>query len=87
MAVNPLPTLFKLWGYLIYFWSNEGQEPIHVHIAKGTPKHNDTKVWVGPIVRLAHNKGDIPAKDLRRLLRFIAQNKEEIAEEWNRHFS
>ena len=86
-GVIPLPTLFKLWGYLIYFWSNEGMEPIHVHITKGVPKHSDTKVWIGPIVHLAHNKGQIPDKDLRRLLRFIAQNKEMIIEEWNQHWS
>ena len=85
--MNLLPTLFKIWGYILYFWSNEGQEPIHIHIAKGIPKHNDTKVWLEPIVHLAHNKGQIPSKDLKRLLQFIAQNKDMIIEEWNQHWA
>lgn len=24
-------------GYTVYFWSNENDEPIHVHVAKGKP--------------------------------------------------
>ncbi|MFR9196976.1 DUF4160 domain-containing protein [Blautia hydrogenotrophica] len=33
--------------YWIYFWTNESKplEPIHVHIAKGSPTANSTKVW------------------------------------------
>ena len=85
--VNRLPTLFRILGYVLYFWSNEGQEPIHIHIGKGMPSHNDTKVWIEPLVHLAHNKGKIPPKDLNRLLQFISLNKELIMEEWNHHFS
>ncbi len=25
---------------MVFFWSNEGNEPIHVHIAKGQPAAN-----------------------------------------------
>ena len=27
-----VPNLFAIEGYQIYFWSNENNEPIHVHI-------------------------------------------------------
>ncbi len=32
-----MPQIFKVAGYLVYFWSNEGVplEPIHVHIITG----------------------------------------------------
>ncbi len=30
-----MPNLFTVSGYKIYFWSDEGDEPIHVHISKG----------------------------------------------------
>ena len=36
----------KVIGYKIYFWSNENNEPIHVHISKGKLTQNSTKVWL-----------------------------------------
>ena len=41
-----LPNLFTVSGYKIYFWSNENNEPIHVHISKGKPSPDSTKVWL-----------------------------------------
>ena len=43
-----MPQIFKVGSYCIYFWSNENDplEPIHVHISKGTPTSNATKVWI-----------------------------------------
>lgn len=38
-----LPKLFMVSGYTVYFWSNENNEPLHVHIAKGKPTPNATK--------------------------------------------
>lgn len=40
-----MPQLFRIGPYVIYFWSNENYpiEPIHVHIAEGTPAKNATK--------------------------------------------
>lgn len=33
-------------GYKVYFWSNENNEPIHVHVSKGKPTSNGTKIWL-----------------------------------------
>ena len=33
-------------GYTVYFWSNENNEPIHVHVTKGKPTPNATKIWL-----------------------------------------
>ncbi|WP_293736846.1 DUF4160 domain-containing protein [uncultured Phascolarctobacterium sp.] len=43
-----MPQIFRVAGYLIYFWSNENEplEPIHVHITDGVPTANATKVWI-----------------------------------------
>ncbi len=32
-----VPSLFRVGGYLVFFWSNENGEPIHVHVVKGKP--------------------------------------------------
>ena len=43
-----MPSLFRLFGYVIFFWSNEGAplEPVHVHVAKGVPNASATKIWI-----------------------------------------
>lgn len=38
-----LPSIFELFGYKIYFWANENEEPIHVHISKSKPVQNSQK--------------------------------------------
>lgn len=40
-----MPKFMELFGYGIYFWSNEGNplEPIHVHVSK-SPHSNATKI-------------------------------------------
>ena len=43
-----MPQVFKIGPYWVYFWSNEGRplEPIHVHVAEGSPAPNATKIWI-----------------------------------------
>ena len=43
-----MPQIFRMGEYWIYFWSNENKplEPVHVHIAKGQPVENATKVGI-----------------------------------------
>ena len=41
-----MPSLFMVSGYKVYFWSNENNEPIHVHVSKGKPTSNGTKIWL-----------------------------------------
>lgn len=43
MGESVLPKLFIVSGYIVYFWSNEEGEPIHVHVSKGKPTPNATK--------------------------------------------
>jgi len=83
-----LPQVFVILGYIVYFWSNENDEPIHVHVCKGSPQKDATKVWItedGPV--LEHNKSKIPKKDLKRILAWIAMNDELIIKKWQFHFS
>ncbi|MBR3497801.1 MAG: DUF4160 domain-containing protein [Selenomonadaceae bacterium] len=48
---------FEVCGYKIFFWSNENNEPIHVHVAKGKQSADATKIWLPPESNpvLAHN--------------------------------
>ncbi|MDE6591541.1 MAG: DUF4160 domain-containing protein [Oscillospiraceae bacterium] len=83
-----MPNLFTVCGYKIYFWSNEFGEPIHVHVAKGKPTPNATKIWLtkagGCIV--ASNSSRIPQKELDELMEFIAAQSRVIRKEWKKFF-
>jgi hypothetical protein len=82
------PKLFKIGRYLIFFWSNENDEPVHVHIAV-TPSENATKIWLtkngGCVV--SHNRGKIPMSELRELLDVVSTRYFFICSEWKRHFN
>jgi hypothetical protein len=81
-----LPSLFQIGSYRIFFWSNENNEPIHVHIGKGKPTPNATKIWItaagGCIV--ANNSGKIP---LNELLEIISAQYFYICSKWKEHFN
>lgn len=83
-----MPNLFRVGGYCVYFWSNENGEPVHVHISKGRPTPNATKIWLtkagGCIV--ANNKSGIPSKDLSTLTELISAQYFLICSEWKSHF-
>lgn len=68
--------LFTVSGYIVYFWSNENGEPIHVHVSKGKPVPNATKIWLtrsGGCI-LASNGSKISSKELNELMEFIVEN-------------
>ena len=79
-----MPSLFRFGPYLLFFWTGEGSEPVHVHVAVKRPQREATKIWLtrsGGCLT-AHNKGDIPARDLRDIEQFIAANHAYICERW-----
>ena len=85
-----MPQLFKIGSYIIYFWSNENDplEPVHVHIAEGKASANATKIWIthsGKAI-LCNNRSMIPEIVLKRMIRFIEANSQEIVERWLEHF-
>lgn len=85
-----MPQVFKIGSYVVYFWLDEGKplEPIHVHIAEGVPRANATKVWITQSGKalLASRQSDIPASELRKLLRVIEANADEIRTKWLQYF-
>lgn len=85
-----MPSLFRLFGYTVYFWSNEGLplEPVHVHIAKGIPSANGTKIWITESggALLANNNSHIPQRTLNAILEVIESRSADIISRWNDTF-
>ena len=85
-----MPQLLRIGPYSIYFWSNEGDplEPIHVHISKGKPTPNATKIWLtksGGCI-LASNGSKISKKELNELMEFISAQFFFICAKWKEAF-
>ena len=85
-----MPQLLRVGPYTIYFWSNETDplEPLHVHIAHGTPRPDATKLWITGTGRvlLCHNRSKIPKPILNRLMRLVEANAAEFTQAWIAHF-
>lgn len=84
-----VPSLFRVGKYLVFFWSNENGEPIHVHIAQGKPSPNATKIWLthAGCCIVANNASRIPSKDLNELLDIISAQFFLICNAWKEHFN
>lgn len=82
-----MPKIFTIKGYIVYFWPNENDEPVHVHVAKGVPRPNATKIWLtksGGCV-LAKRQDDVPQKDINELMEIIAAQHFLICLQWKQH--
>ncbi len=38
--------VFAFGRYLLYFWTGEDAEPIHIHVTVKRPEKNATKFWL-----------------------------------------
>lgn len=87
---NAIPRVRYLYGYLVFFWSDERKplEPVHVHICKGKPTHNATKYWIleDGTVKQEHNKSQIPQNDINRLEKALKGYSEDIIMNWENYF-
>ena len=68
-------------GYRFSFWSNEGREPIHVHVEKGGA---EAKVWLEPELQFAWNAG-FKQGQVRRIVDLLKENQHAVQEAWKRY--
>ena len=74
-------------GYKIFFWSNENNEPVHVHVSKGRQTESATKFWISrENIELVHNESDIPIHDLNKIQRYLWANRDMIISRWYQFF-
>jgi hypothetical protein len=76
-----VPTVLRWRGYRFYFFSNEGQEPPHVHVDHAGLT---AKFWLIE-VRLARNIG-YSDRQLAELSSKIAEERVRFLEVWRDYF-
>ena len=76
-----MPTVLRIGPYRFYFFSNEGDEPAHVHVDRDTAT---AKVWLNS-VELARSRGFRP-KDISAILGIVTERRAMLVEAWHDHF-
>ena len=76
-----MPVVWRERGFRFFFWSNERNEPPHVHVESGD---GYAKVWLAPVV-LAQSIG-FDAGEVRDLLRMVREHRDAMEQAWHDHF-
>jgi hypothetical protein len=77
-----VPTVLRVDGHRFFFYSNEGNEPPHIHVQTA---EKYAKFWLTPI-QLADSFG-YNKKELQRIQNIIAEHSELLREAWNEYFT
>jgi hypothetical protein len=76
-----MPTILRVKGHRFFFFSNEGDEPLHVHVEKA---ENYAKFWLIPVA-LAQSVG-YNAKELTQLRSLVEKHCNLFREKWDEYF-
>ncbi len=76
-----MPTVLRIKGYRIGFFSADLNEPPHVHVTK---EDRIAKFWLQP-VRLVKNRG-FARHELSEIDAILAQHEQELLIKWHEYF-
>lgn len=76
-----MPTVLRIKGYRFFFFSLEGQEPPHIHVAAA---EKVAKFWLDP-VSLTKSRG-FRSGELAEIQRLVEANRDLFLERWHEHF-
>jgi len=76
-----MPTILKVGKFRFFFFSNEGDEPMHIHV-ESDDKY--AKFWLKP-VQLAKSVG-YSAKEFNEIRKLVLENANIFEERWHEHF-
>jgi hypothetical protein len=76
-----MPTVLRIGSYRFFFYSNENDEPHHIHIQR---ESSLAKFWLKPVL-LASSTG-FAAHELNKLVGMVEENQTLFVEAWNEFF-
>lgn len=68
-----MPTVLRIGRFRFFFYSNEGQEPPHIHVQAGS---DEAKFWLDPI-SLATNHG-FHGRELSEVRQLVRDNQAQL---------
>ncbi|HKZ65025.1 MAG TPA: DUF4160 domain-containing protein [Chitinophagaceae bacterium] len=78
-----MPTILLINGLRFFFYSNEGNEPMHIHVTKAEA---NGKIWMEPGIEIAYLHGFSKSEE-REILHIVSINYKLIKTKWNEYFS
>lgn len=79
-----MPKVLERDGYRFSFFSNEGNEPAHVHVDKGDCAG---KVWLVPEVKVAGLMRGCKPKEAKKIERLVREHAELLKAKWDEYSS
>lgn len=76
-----MPTIFRWHGWVFLFYSQEGNEPPHIHVRKD---RKELKVWLEDIT-VARNRR-CTEREINSILQVTSKNRDDFLERWHEHF-
>jgi hypothetical protein len=73
-----MPTVLRIGPFRFHFYSDESDEPAHIHVRSGD---GECKFWLQP-VGLATNRG-IPNHDLRNIERLVFEHQQLLVQKYH----
>lgn len=77
-----MPTVLRVKNFRFFFFSNEGNEPIHIHVESGDKY---AKFWLEPI-EIAKSIG-YSAREINNIRKMVLENTNLFKERWHDYFS
>ena len=74
-----MPIVLRVNGYIFWFYSNENNEPVHIHIRKGGAT---AKYWLTPEIEEEYSYG-FKVKERRDIKTIIEKNLNFLIKKWN----
>lgn len=75
---SPMPTVLRIKGYRFYFFAQEGSEPAHVHVDKGS---GTIKIWLRDLsVAYAER---LKQAEVQEVLRLARQHQQFLLHAWH----
>jgi hypothetical protein len=81
LSESDMPTVLRWGPYRAFFYSNEGDEPTHIHVRAGS---KEVKFWLHDLT-VAVNMG-FPVHELGDIIRHLRSHREQLLAAGNDYF-
>jgi len=78
-----MPTALRVSGFRFFFYSNEGNEPMHIHVEKGDAVD---KMWLEPVLEQEYFYG-FTVKERKQIIEIVTANLNLFKNTWNERFN
>jgi len=78
-----MPKVLLINGISFLFYSNEGNEPPHIHVKKGDA---EAKFWLEPMIEMDFSE-DFSVSELRFIREVVEEHREEFIRKLHEHLS